>query len=293
MNVKIVMQWGSRFWVCSGTLLDPEVVLTAGHCIHSTEDGRNGWADRAWVYPGWDGSGNTIPADRGVQYFGAAFSAGLHSITGWTERKDSDFDIGEISLTRAVGALTGWFGNATGGGCAAIVQETYHNASYPAGSCGVSNLHTGRGMYYWLGNFDSCPATCCESTTVESGCFSVLWGGMSGSGAYYREGSSRYVHAVVSHSQTRNDVDINGNYAKLYAGWRENIHHDIVAGARGRTFDLQALATRIDGPPRSRPAARQRSRTMRPTPPTEPRTEPGATGSIFPTTTTSAPVTRC
>ena len=244
MNVKIVMQWDSRFWVCSGTLLDPEVVLTAGHCIHDTNDGRDGWADRVWVYPGWDGS----QANNEAQHYGAASAHRLHSITGWTVRKDSNFDIGEISLTRAVGALTGWFGNATGGGCAVILPDTYHNASYPAGSCGVSNLHTGRDMYYWFGNFDSCPGNLLRINNSGSGCFSVLWGGMSGSGAYYQDGNSRYVHAVVSHSQQRNGVDINGNYSKLYAGWRENIHHSVVAETRGSTFDLQALATRIDGP---------------------------------------------
>lgn len=245
-NVKIVMRYGSSFFVCSGTMLDAEVVLTAGHCVYDNES--NAWADAVWVYPGWDGAGTISTQDPGVQHYGAGVAASLHSITGWIEREDSNYDIGEIVLTRAVGMLTGWFGTRTGGICSAILPNLYYNASYPAASCG-SGLHTGRDMYYWNGHFDSCPETnLLQIDNSGSGCLSVLWGGMSGSGAYARVNEERYVHAVVSHSNQIAGVDVAGNYAKLYAGWRENVHDDVVAEARGSTFDLQALAARIDGP---------------------------------------------
>ncbi len=242
MNAKIVLRYGSQFFLCSGTMVDAEVVLTAGHCVY--DDETNAWADAAWVYPGWDGAG---APDRTVEHYGAGIAAGMHSITGWTRREDLNYDIGQITLTRAVGMLTGWFGTATGGECAAIVRSAYHNASYPAQSCG-SGLHTGRDMYYWNGRFDSCPGNLLQIDNSGSGCLSVLWGGMSGSGAYLVDGESHYVHAVVSHSDQIDGVDVAGNYAKLYRGWRENILDDVVSRARGGAFDLQALAARLDGP---------------------------------------------
>ncbi|MCH8859359.1 MAG: DUF1036 domain-containing protein [Proteobacteria bacterium] len=41
--------------------------------------------------------------------------------------------------------------------------------------------------------------------TGGGNCLDTLWGGMSGSGAYYIDGASRFVHAVASTSN-RNDV---------------------------------------------------------------------------------------
>jgi V8-like Glu-specific endopeptidase len=55
MNAKVVIRFGGSFFVCSGTMRDPETVFTAGHCVY--DYGGAGWADEIWVYPGWDGVG--------------------------------------------------------------------------------------------------------------------------------------------------------------------------------------------------------------------------------------------
>ena len=66
-------------------------------------------------------------------------------------------------------------------------------------------------MYYWYGTVDSCPDNQMELTTGGN-CLDTVWGGMSGSGMYYIEGSDRFVHSVASTSN-RNDW---GRYCKLW-----------------------------------------------------------------------------
>ncbi len=240
-NAKVVMRFGSSYYVCTGTMVDPEVVLTAGHCLYDSDLG--GWADGVWVYPGWDGGARSELAE----HYGIAVGTRFHSVTEWTVYGNFEYDFAEIVLRRAVGTLTGWPGVALGGNCSAIRTLTYGNASYPAQSCG-SGLHTGNDMYYWIGQFDSCVDE--DGDGIEgllrinnggTGCLSTLWGGMSGSSAFYTDGGSDYVHAVVSHSRTRGGVDINGNYTKLTSAWKTGIHDRAILEARGNVFDLQPL----------------------------------------------------
>jgi V8-like Glu-specific endopeptidase len=45
-NVKLLMRFGDSWYVCSGTMRDAEVVLTAGHCVYNY--GGSGWADEVY-----------------------------------------------------------------------------------------------------------------------------------------------------------------------------------------------------------------------------------------------------
>ena len=245
-NAKLVMRDGGDYYVCTGTLVDAEVVLTAAHCIYDADGG--GWVDQVWVYPGWDGG----PQNELSEHYGVAQSTRLFAVDGWTSRGNHEYDVAEVVLQRAVGSLTGWAGYAWGDNCFESRSRTYGNASYPAGSCG-SGLHTGRDMYYWSGQFDSCQDENGDGTegilridNGGTGCLSTLWGGMSGSSAYYTDGGSDYVHAVVSHSGTIGGVDVHGNYTKLTSDWKTLIHDSAVPEARGDSFDLQALNVRVE-----------------------------------------------
>ncbi|MGH9162452.1 MAG: hypothetical protein ACRD2X_21000, partial [Vicinamibacteraceae bacterium] len=204
-NVKLVMRFGSSYFVCSGTMRDSETVLTAGHCVFDHDHGF-GWADEIWVYPGWDGNGALTPSPptRSNPY---GWARGTHfgSWTGWTQNADWNYDVGLVNITRAVGMLTGWFGWSYGGSCSYRTSQTINNASYPAESCGQPGLHNGRGMYYFSGNFDSCPSSNRLQLDTTGGCFNAVWGGMSGSGAYIISNGSRFVHAIKS---TSNRFDV-------------------------------------------------------------------------------------
>ena len=252
MNVKLVMRFvdqvgADRWFGCSGSMVDAETVLAAGHCVYArTADGPDifDWAEEIWVYPGRDGS---------FDPYGFAQSTEFGAWTGWTNNGSFDSDAGLIRVTRAVGSLTGWFGNAWDGSCNWIQGKTYNNASYPGENCPINGLHNGADMYYWYGNFDSCPGNQLQINTGGGNCFDTVWGGMSGSGAYYLDNGARYVHAVCSNSNRTTS----GRYCKLWGDWATYMNGTFIPESRGNSFDLQALDTNAS--PASIPAGQQLS----------------------------------
>ena len=232
-------------YVCSGSMADGGVVQTAGHCVYARDPDGNqifAWADEIWVYPAWDG----VNADTSnvFQHFGRA--RGTHYLAGsnWVNDGNWDADLGAIRIRRdsrpGLGLLTGWFGWSWGGDCASQQARTYYNFSYPAENCG-GGLHTGRTMYYWDGSFDSCPGNQLRIDTT-AGCLTALWGGMSGSGAYYISGDQRYVHAVAS---TSNRTTI-GNYARFWEQWVTD-RQTYIDTTRGTAVDFSPLRFRTGG----------------------------------------------
>lgn len=245
MNCKLVLRFedaaGNDQWrVCSASMYDAETVLTAGHCVFNRQFNW-GWAKEIWVIPGWDGEGNIIPIDSTMQHYGWARSTQYSTWTSWTENGDFDADVGIIRLERAVGMLTGWYGWHYGGDCDFHRSKQYHNISYPAESCGEPGLHNGRDMYYWHGAIDNCPDNQLELTT-SGGCFDAVWGGMSGSGMYFRQGEGRYIHAVCS----RSDRATWGRYCRQWEAWITFVTTSFIPQSRGSVFDLQPLDTNVE-----------------------------------------------
>ncbi|UCE60794.1 MAG: hypothetical protein JSU63_03395 [Phycisphaerales bacterium] len=236
-NTKLVMRFtnenGGTVWAgCSGTMIDAETVLTAGHCVylHDEVDGPpiNSWANEIWVYPARDGA---------VDPYGYGHATFYNAWTPWVNDSNLDFDVGAVHITRAVGVLTGWFSAAYGGDCDTCLARTYNNASYPGENCPDPGLHNGIDMYYWYGTFDSCPSNQLRMNTGGGHCFDTLWGGMSGGSAYYISGDSRIINAIAS---TSNRTTI-GNYCKIWEGGANDINNVIIPSFRGDVFDLQAL----------------------------------------------------
>ena len=252
-NVKLVMEFTDlggnlRYFVCSGSMQDPGVVLTAAHCVYARDvTGTDifNWADRIWVYPAWDGDGDTsVPASDAVfENYGMAVGYTYLAGSDYVNNGNWDRDCGLIRLNRTSsrqpGFLTGWFGWAWGGSC--NTSRTYHNYSYPSEDCSAT-LHNGRDMYYWYGTIDSCPGNQLHLDT-SGGCFGAVWGGMSGSGMYYRDADdNRFVHAVCSTSNR----STSGNYCKLWEQFVLDMQ-TYEDDTRGNTFDLQALQYRTNG----------------------------------------------
>lgn len=257
-NVKLIMRFTDtsgvqRWFACSGSMQDPGVVLTAGHCVYArTPNGLtiNSFADIVYVYPAWDGTSNNGPfgapdGDEVIQNFGYAVGTNFLAWTGWTQNGNWDVDAGLIRISRGtsrnIGMITGWYAWAWGQSCATIQSRTYHNFSYPAQNCPTAGLHTGRTMYYWFGTIDSCPDNQMELTTGGN-CLDTVWGGMSGSAMYYIDGGSRYAHAVCSTSN-RNDW---GRYCKLWESFVLSMQ-DFENTTRSGSEDWEPLMMRARG----------------------------------------------
>ena len=201
-NVKLLMRFvntsGIDVWrVCSGSMQDPGVVLTAAHCVYNRDASINDWAEEIFIFPGWDGSGNIFDEGAVFQNFGYARSTQYIAGSDYINNGNNDRDCAAIRIQRGgsrnIGMLTGWYGWAYGGGC--DTTTTYYNFSYPSeGPC-----HDGTIMYFRSGTWDSCPGNQHQTNTDDS-CLGAVWGGMSGSGAYYLSDGSRFVHSIASTS---------------------------------------------------------------------------------------------
>lgn len=244
VNAKLVMEYettgGATVWyVCSGSMQDPEVVLTASHCVYARDPDGNqifDWAQEIWVYPGWDGSGSTGTTGT-REHFGYARGNYFQASNAWINDGEFTYDVGLIRVDRAVGALTGTYGWAHSFSCATVMGRTMYNFSYPSEGCGTPGLHNGSDMYFWSGTVDDCNTTNRFHITTTGGCFDAVWGGMSGSAMYYVDGSSRYAEAVASTSNRSTDA----YYARLWDTFVTDMNDTFIPGARTSTFDLQAL----------------------------------------------------
>ncbi|MCG8461915.1 MAG: trypsin-like serine protease, partial [Holophagales bacterium] len=196
-----------RSFVCSGSLIDPLHVVTAGHCVYFHDAAGytfDDWAESITVVPGYE---------NGARPYGSSEAVQLHSFVGWTSNEDLDHDIGIIDLDRPVGALTGWHGYGWYGNCSSFTGNSdYRHAGYPAAS-----PYNGQLLYTNAGSYDSCESVGGVWYGNEVRFQNQSWGGQSGSGSYRPNGScpSCVVRAVLSNGTNSYTDDVRINEEKF------------------------------------------------------------------------------
>lgn len=243
-NAKLVMKYttdtgGTAWYVCSGSMQDAEVVVTAGHCVFSREANIMDWADEIWVYPGWDGVGSTSSATT-IEHYGYGVGTNFTAWTSWTQSGETNYDLGLIRIERAVGMITGDWGWGWGHSCATIQGMTTYNSSYPSENCPDVGYHNGRRLFQWSGQVDDCDVTNKFHLVTTGGCFDALWGGSSGSAMYFVD-TNRYAIAVAS---TSNRFD-SAHYARFWEGMVNTMNDSVIPAARGTSLDLQLMDFKV------------------------------------------------
>ena len=76
----------------TGFMVAPNLVLTAGHNLYDNGPDNTGWIQSVVVKPGGPGSS-----------FDSITATDIHSVTGWTEDADWDYDYGVIRLSTDIG----------------------------------------------------------------------------------------------------------------------------------------------------------------------------------------------
>ena len=161
---------------CSGAIIGcPDGhgyhVLTAGHCIHSQDNG--GWATSVRVIPGLD---NTYMP------FNDAWGTFVRSYSGWTENEDHRHDWALITLDRNIGDYVGWMGRMTDSSSSSIYTGTLNTAGYPGDKGGET---------MWF-DYDSG----CSANDYNHWYKMDTWEGQSGSPVWRYIDDSRYILTV-------------------------------------------------------------------------------------------------
>lgn len=132
---------GSTTSTCTGALVGPRHVLTAGHCVHPGGGGVSKFYSNRGFAPGWKGKGNTQAENPNGHYKPIMYFAPK----GWVNSNDSRYDYAIIVLenNNKLRSL-GWLGSKDGT-VVNLTQKSIKNRGYPSASqkCRASPIATG------------------------------------------------------------------------------------------------------------------------------------------------------
>jgi glutamyl endopeptidase len=127
-------QNGRNSW-CTGTLIDADTVLTAGHCVHDGYGTEAGWSTRVKFLPGVEGN---------TARFGKCGARELLTLPAWYDRGAEYQDLGLVQLDCSIGDVVGWFGYRSMPGRHGLDRAMVNLRGYP-GDMRWGSLWTMRG----------------------------------------------------------------------------------------------------------------------------------------------------
>ena len=185
---RVWMNFGGRESSCSGTMIGPFHVLTAGHCMHT--DGE--WADSITFSPGQTGNSIDSGFSRSdFQPYGEARATQFTTFNAWTQNANFDWDIGLLTLDRNVGNTTGWFGFGWNTSSSFYSGNTSATAGYPGDL-------TPNDYDQWEENSANAISYGITTHQLRSNTMDIF-PGQSGSAHWWGGDSSPVAHGVVSH----------------------------------------------------------------------------------------------
>ena len=101
----------------TGTLVGNNLILTAGHCVYF--EGL-GWAQSIVVKPG--GS---------LSSFSSVTTSDIHSVVGWVNNLDDDYDYGVIRVSSNIGQDTGYLGTRSYSSNSSLNGKDIYQYGYP------------------------------------------------------------------------------------------------------------------------------------------------------------------